>query len=606
MRKRLRKGEWRLYPLLFGIFILFTSTFMVTITTIIYYRVSAILTEQTSETRLQLIAETEKQFTSRIREIEETSLMISTNPKLLEALSGSKSDLLNEARTREEIRQIVDRVTYTKPSISGIQLYSDRFDNSSKIASERVMPLADMNWPNDMERLEYSDSLWIGSHMESGLPGHSAPVVTFIRKIYMYNGKVGGYLVIHVAESLLSALFDASERRSPGSLVVFDGGSRIMLARNDTVAGQAPPLEDIAEWNRAIPGQREGYFRKSFDGRPYLVIHSSANQAQWRVIEIIPSDLLFKDIGTIRSWAIVIGLLGILFSLPAAFYVSRKITKPLPEILAGFKKIPSGNFEVRLGERNRITEFRLLTEGFNRMSQELKQLLIRLDEENKAKQRAELAALQSQINPHFLYNALDLINWTAAMKGVPEVSVMATKLAKLFRISLSRGNGMIRLREELEHCALYAQIQQARYPELFLLTIQENAKTDNLFVPKLILQPFVENAIIHGFVEPSSSHYEIEIRAEQLDESTLSLVIEDNGAGLKAHSGERAEEEPIMSTSSASGSSGYGTYNVRQRIRLYFGERYDVRLERRESGGTRVTLTLPVLKTEEELAIYQR
>jgi two-component system sensor histidine kinase YesM len=268
-------------------------------------------------------------------------------------------------------------------------------------------------------------------------------------------------------------------------------------------------------------------------------------------------------------------------------------------------------------------------------------LLEQLQEEHHAKREAEFAALQSQINPHFLYNTLDMINWMAATRGVHEISVLSTKLAKLFRISLSKGRTFIPLREELEHCILYMDLQQARFKDKFTYRIEVPPDLQSYLVPKLILQPFIENAIIHGFGGQDVEKPEITIQASEVmdqSRSSLRLLIEDNGKGMQqpVHHVPALAPQAAVSKPDADGNSGYGIGNVMQRIQLYFGREYGVKVESRSSGakkeglggqsdrqsdrqterqtemhtdtrtGVRAELTLPVLASQEDVAQYTK
>ncbi|WP_158560861.1 cache domain-containing sensor histidine kinase [Paenibacillus contaminans] len=595
-----RTGKWRLQPLLLLAFVLFTGAMLLITTAIIYFGVSRVITEQTSETRLQLIAEMQKQLTARFREVEETALSISTHPKIIEAFSNKPADPYDNITIRKEVNQIVDRFWFAKASIKSIQIYSDRFDELAGMSSEHNLPLSLMSWLEDKDRLDQSDALWVKSHMEPNVQYNPKPVVTYISKIFTDKGGVGGYLAIHVAEETVFDLFK-DRKRQAGTIVLLDSGGRLISQSGSSNDGGFDPTARPKWLTELLLLQDEGYKSAKIGGTSSLILFSAPNHAQWRILEMIPADELYRGVRTIRNIVLAIGLLGILLSFPAASYLSKRIIRPIPELLAGFKQIQGGNFNTQAAEQNPIVEFNQLSQSFNRMAAQLKELLAQLREEHRAKRQAEYAALQSQINPHFLYNTLDMINWMAARKGAHDVSQMASKLAKLFRISLSKGKTFIKLGDELEHGLLYAQIQQARFKDRFTYESYAEPALKELYVPKLILQPFIENAIIHGFPKQLERQGVVKVSAELRGESVLCLIIEDNGYGLPADWNGKGSE---YGSPNADGTSGYGIGNVRQRIELYFGKAYTVQLTGCGTAGVRVEITLPRFDSTDELERY--
>jgi two-component system sensor histidine kinase YesM len=252
-------------------------------------------------------------------------------------------------------------------------------------------------------------------------------------------------------------------------------------------------------------------------------------------------------------------------------------------------------------ERHPIVEFDKLSQSFTQMAGQLRSLLDQLEIEYRKKRDLELKVLQSQINPHFLYNTLDMINWMAALKGNHEVSIMAANLARFFRISVSQGNMFIPLREELEHARAYAEIQKSRFRMQFVYREQVDELFKKAFVPKIIIQPVIENAFVHGF-RGDSNAAKITIRAEMAGEREFHLIVEDNGVGLNG--GRPLDESKAIS--GAAGKGGYGLRNVQERIQLHMGPSYGIQLENRAEGGARVVIKLPYVTSLEQLDPLER
>ncbi|MBD2864175.1 cache domain-containing sensor histidine kinase [Paenibacillus oceani] len=623
--------DWRLRPLLLLVFLAFTGILLLLTLAIAYYGVSKIITEHTSQVRLELLNEAQKQLTAQFREIEETGLAISTHPELLQLLSGKSAGVFEAIRGRQNVNTTINSFLYSKAFISSIVVYSSMYNDIPYSEKDRVLPLDRMPVYPDMIRLEAADSIWIGSHPDTTALYNQQPVITFLSKVYSYNGAVAGYLEVNVIEKALAKIFQTDDMNQESIRFILDSGGRLISVRTGTNTAPALLEHEAAKqawYTNLQTDQNQGYRKVNQNGKAYLMMYSRPNHAQWRVVEMIPTTVLYRPVYTIRNMVLLVGLFGMLLSVPVAFYLSRRIIRPLPELLSGFKQMETGNFNVRMGENNHILEFKLLSVAFNRTNVQLHDLLEQLKEEHRAKREAEFAALQSQINPHFLYNTLDMINWMAATRGVSEISVLSTKLAKLFRISLSKGRTFIPLREELEHCILYMDLQQARFKDKFAYRIDVPPDLQRYLVPKLILQPFIENSIIHGFGGHDTVHPTITIQAWEVKgsrRSSLRIRIEDNGKGMQ-HEASLAPQA-TGGKPDADGNSGYGIGNVMQRIQLYFGREYGVKVESRDSGGygqeepgahdercqekrtdsqigVRAELTLPVLTSQEDVAPY--
>ena len=224
-------------------------------------------------------------------------------------------------------------------------------------------------------------------------------------------------------------------------------------------------------------------------------------------------------------------------------------------------------------------------------------------EVQKQKRKAELRALQAQINPHFLYNTLNAITWQAADQGAEEISILSNSLGKFFRISLSKGAEIITLREEIEHVSSYLDIQRIRYHSKLNYKIDVGVQWLDLRVIKLILQPLAENSIYHGIKEKQGSGLIriYEEPCEEENEKILRLIVWDNGAGIPK------DKLNVLNETLKKGETdrleGYGIYNVNERIRLFYGENYGLQFESVEGQWTKAMLTLPIRDGEMDSCI---
>lgn len=266
---------------------------------------------------------------------------------------------------------------------------------------------------------------------------------------------------------------------------------------------------------------------------------------------------------------VLTGALLFLALLLLTLRFSSQLTTPIARLAHSMEDIE------RLSElslvRNEISETRVLTNSYNRMIKKIKQLMRELEQNQQELRQSEITALTDQINPHFLYNTLDTIVWLAEFKDNEKIISLTKSLAAFFRLSLNQGKALVSLRDELEHARQYLIIQKERYGDKLAFTIAADENLLNLQVPKIILQPLVENSIYHG-IKPMDGSGLVEITASQA-EGFLLLSVKDNGVGFDGQAKE-----------------GIGLSNVEKRIRLYYGENSG--LEIRSIPGVRTTVVL--------------
>ncbi|TDF98747.1 sensor histidine kinase [Paenibacillus piri] len=590
------KRQWKLRPFLFSVMVMSNIFFLLLITIAIYVSVTYFFTKQISEARLQVLYSNQLQLIERVEDVEGMALTISTHPIIKDVLEHNDSiDLYDYILLQRKVSEWLNTFTFVKPYIDSIQIYTDQYAQYQQIGpvgKNMILPLTKMPWKEEMPQFSDMDAIWVPSHGET-MWDPEKRVLTYVLKIYNRKGGTAGFVAINMNEDSWVRLFfknNAESSPTNRSLLVLDSNNRIMSRMS---ADMNSRLMKTFESYLDTINQQAGYRQLDMNGNKYLMIYSMKNQEKWRIVEFLENDQLYRDVQIIRNIMLIIGVVILLFIFPVSSYLSSRIIRPVPDLLKGFQQIEKGNFDTSL-KKHSIVEFNKLVHAFNLMAIRLQGTIEELDKKNRLKRDLELTVLQSQINPHFLYNTLDMINWAAAMKGNMEVSFMASKLAKLFRISLSGGSPFIVLQEELEHAGLYAQIQQLRLQDRFMYSEHVKPNFKQCYVPKIILQPFIENSIIHGFSVLHEEKAEVSVSAERIDEDTFKIIIVDNGTGLDRQQKDESEQRK-KSSLYVSGSGGYGIKNVRERLELYLGSQYGVHIENRETRGVKVTITLPYL-----------
>lgn len=250
--------------------------------------------------------------------------------------------------------------------------------------------------------------------------------------------------------------------------------------------------------------------------------------------------------------------------------------------------VSQGDLGTRIALEDMDSDGRKLAGGFNIMMDEIDVLMERVKEEQRQLDKMRFNALQSQIQPHFLYNTLECIHWQALSGGTQEISTMVKALAQYYRICLSEGKDIIPLRVELEHVRNYLIIQNMRYGNIITLVEKVEEKYLSMMIPKLTLQPLVENSIYHGIRIKESLTGTVEIEVCETEDTVL-LIVRDNGGGM--------EPERIayinQNISDTDRDVGYGITNINKRIELMYGEQYGLRFRQNEGEGLCVEIRLP-------------
>ena len=270
----------------------------------------------------------------------------------------------------------------------------------------------------------------------------------------------------------------------------------------------------------------------------------------------------------------------------------ESITEPIQNLCDQTEKVGEGDFTARAGNAD-IREVQVLSDSFNNMTEEIGMLVENIKEKEKNLHLVETRLLQEQINPHFLYNTLDSIVWLAEDDRSEDVISMVTDLSNFFRTTLAAGKDFMTVREERSHIESYLKIQGFRYQDIMEYEIEMEKEISECMIPKLLLQPLVENALYHG-VKKKRGKSRIRVWGYQ-EGSCLVFKVEDNGKGMSPETLKMLREN-IETPIEQRGSDSFGLANVNQRIKYYYGEEYGLEIESEENVGTEATIMIPSKK----------
>lgn len=324
-------------------------------------------------------------------------------------------------------------------------------------------------------------------------------------------------------------------------------------------------------------------------GEKMLIVYDTLSLNKWKIAAIVPESELFNKVNSIGLVLITVMIMVIVFAAILSNIVVHIITKPLIKLSHKVNRIENGNLDMKFRSFP-SNEIGVLSRGIQEMTLRIKNLLKEVKEEQEKKRAAELAVLQSQIKPHFLYNTLFSIKQLCEMEENKDAANMVTALSNFYRISINKGNEIISISQEIEHIRNYLYIQQMRYGEDFIYEIDVEPDIMRCNIVKLTLQPLVENAIYHGMKEQRGQGL-IRIWGQMLNQE-IRLYVEDNGKGMT----EDEVEAVNRSLAEETGSEivlGFGIRNVNKRLQLNYGAAYGLIYENGSSGGIIVTVRIP-------------
>lgn len=325
-----------------------------------------------------------------------------------------------------------------------------------------------------------------------------------------------------------------------------------------------------------------------------VIFHSSIpNTNGWSLCSMVSSKELTKDIDSLIYSIFIIWIIILILSIFLCTMFSHSISNPIKRLTNAIKSMESGNLNVSCEVNPKAKdEIAVLSRSFNSMVEKIKFLMDRIYEEENQKRSAELKVLQSQINPHFLYNTLDNLHWKALDYDATEIADMIEALSNFFRISLSNGQEFISLNQEIKHIENYLFIQQKRYEDILEFNIDFDVTLSDIIVLKLIIQPIVENAIYHG-IKPKLSAGLIDIKVYEIKDF-IYISVSDDGVGMD----NKTLEELNASLNLKNENFGYGLYNINQRIKLVYGGNSGVEVISKLNEGTTVLIKIPLTTKE--------
>ncbi len=553
-----------------------------------------IIEEEVTNTILHALKQVEINISSRLTNVQEVSDMLFMNTTLQSILSKQTREITT-AELIEEIKEldiIVNSVENNK-DIYKLRLFMD----SRKIHSREMVsffPLQDiqkLNWYDQIihmnGRVFFKSTYYHTYNFEKS--NHIISFARMLRDPNDYNQMIG-ILLLDMKEFDLHTILMNVEFPKNEHLYIIDRVGNIVSHVDKNILGQ--PISDPVETSLILSTEQDII---KMDSK--FIIHRTIRANGWKIVAIVPAiDILqsYKSFNIILSFILLTAIILIfLFTVFvfAAFMV-EKLNSRIRNMTTVIETLGIDNYDKSTKIDGEISK---LENSIHSMLGTVRNLIEESYQAKLHEKEAQLNALQAQINPHFLYNTLDTLNWMAVKQKATDISLLVDSLAKYFRLSLSKGNDIVTIHEEISLIKVYLDIQRARFGDIYTVLFHINDEVYDYLIPKLTLQPIIENALEHGIQKKKNRKGTIEIFANKLD-TTIHFLIKDDGVGIQQ---ECLSQILDHSTKDATGI-GYGLYNVHQRIRLFSNNdiRCGLKLSSEENAGTIVEVTTMAIKKE--------
>lgn len=510
-----------------------------------------------------------------IGDIEDISNVILISRDIQENLSASAKNGTSSFEKDSKIKDILISITNNKQYINTVFIGNESmsyFQAKEADPNERHIKYQDVLKTNWYRNIKYQNGKGVW-HNGNDLDLFNENLLLYGKLIKNVNTlKPIGVLAIGINKSVFANMFSNLNQTQDSQILILNG-DEVVYFNNLTYSHELLNEKNIKEFSSL---GKNGSTLKKIENKDYLVSYSTNINTGWKVISMMPNDRIMKESRTVKNLTIIIAGISFLVALVGTFFITSRITRQLKLLRHVIRQI--GNREdisnVHFDQKDEVGE---IGNEFLKMVKDNEELNINLYKAIVKEKEAELMALQSQINPHFLYNTLDSIFWMAEKIKAKNISRMVICLSRLFKLNLNNGEKITTVKNEFDQISSYLEIQNIRYSNKFLTDINLDPALLEYKMLKLLIQPIVENAIYHGLeLKEDTGHIRIEAKEEN---DNLIFIISDDGIGF--------DSEQVLINNK-----GYALKNVNERIKLFYGQEYGITINSEKDRGTEVIINI--------------
>ncbi len=545
-----------------------------------YYRVKEIITKKYSDSAVQSVYEGAENIDFILKDIREFSNIVFINNEINAALNNAN------AVSQVEFLRIIRGLFTSRQDIEAISLLVD-----GRLYSVGAIKLDKDPEVFDRLRATKGECVWVETSIERTQILSSQFTKYFFslgRTIVDLNTlEALGVLKIDINESILEKSYKSLMTEEGSEVFICTREGDVISHPNKNMIGinikNKPYIESIL-----ASKEKQGYISYQEGGVEKVAIYSTSDVSGWKLVKAVPTAYLYKEIMQIQGHITVFGIVYFIITITLGLFLAARVTSPIEKLMKLMKKVEKGNLDIH-AEITSEDEIGQLSSSFNNMIDNMNFMMNKNIEEERQKKEMEIEVLRAQINPHFLYNTLNTIKWMAKIQGSTSISNAVNALIKLLRVSISIGKEKISLSDEISYVQNYLVIQRLRFSEKFDIEYLIDETCLNCLVPKLILQPIVENSLIYSTDEEGLEPLRIVIRA-YIEEAVLYISVEDNGPGISKD----ILDNILTRKQGIDKFSTVGLNNINQRIKLHYGEEYGIEIQSKVEEGTLVLIRLPM------------
>ncbi|MGM0922970.1 MAG: sensor histidine kinase [Bacillota bacterium] len=467
--------------------------------------------------------------------------------------------------------------------------------SKNRLFESTRIPYADFNFSE--KPLPYGQDINMRGKTEILLPGETSLVfernpkyVLIMRQLIDVENRTKlGTVFIAVDTTFMKDVLEKLEKKNESDIWFMQGDGRIIYHTNPQLIGTIDPSA------KQYP-KINGSFRSNEEQDNRIISTYTSESLQWTLINSVKVKDLTANTNKVRDATILLFVLFVIVSTLLSVVLAWNVSNPIYRLTRLMKQVEKGDFDVDLRVSSQ-DEIGTLASGFNSMTAKIKQLIQEKYQSELKQKEAQLYALQSQINPHFIYNTLETINMAAETGQNTTVVKMVTLLGRMLRYSISNKVTIVPLKLEVEHMKDYLTMQQIRFEDRLHFQIEEDVDLNKYITPKFILQPIVENAVKYGMEQVEETSIYVRVFQDYRNKNIV-FTIEDNGPGIGEDVLARLQRD-LGADTAVQRDSSFGLVNVHARIMMAFGEKYGMSITSQLHHGTSVTIIIPVLEIEQ-------
>lgn len=557
-----------------AVFLIVMMIVLCIVSIMIYKQVGTLMEEATEKLIKQTAIEANGRMETLYQQIDLLSNQLVTNGTVQQFVENAES---MDATQKISLIKVVNNLYAYSNGIASFELYSIDGERTYPFSAKRLSSIIDQKWVTLADE-EKGRLVWIGKDPTNKNYSYAIRRVSLMDRMFSN----GGYLVVKISNSYFQIDEQAGNQVDKDYMMLLD-------------LDLSPISDDYGINIQNLLSETDGTV--TFDGNEYIIVKHVSEKIGWTIVILKPTSFLQERITAVRNATLISGSIGFIIFLVSSVFFATMITKPIKRLTNTMKKAKMNEWKMNQESAGSL-EIIELNHTYNHMVENTNHLIQEVYEKELLRSQTELKALQAQIDPHFLYNTLNALYWSLEENNQDDLAEIVIAMSELFRYTIgdTKGNEWVTITEELEHIERYLQVMKMRLGERLLWDIEVPLESFQVKIPKLIIQPLVENAILHG-IEKSRRQGTVLIKVRKMDNSSrLEISVEDNGFGMNRETlhflNLALNEEGVSSFKEM----GVALINVNKRLRLYYDDHLlnGLKLDSEWGKGTTVIFQIPI------------